>query len=81
MSGIGIDRLNQRGDEVRSPPELHIDLGPGVIDLVPPPKEPDVDDDRDGHQHHHDRKNDDVGHEQSFRQPEGPQFHPTKPTP
>ena len=81
MTGIAIDRLDQVRDQLRAPPELHINLAPGAVDLVPP-HEPVVADNRERQPHQNDRENDNSGgHEQPFTSQKGPQFNPTKPTP
>ena len=36
---VALDRLDQVGDQVVPPLELHVDLAPGVVDLVAPPHE------------------------------------------
>jgi hypothetical protein len=68
MAGMALDRLDQIGNQVIAPLELHVDLALGVVDLIPPSREPVVDEHRDD-QHHddHDRENDEGGgHGQSF---------------
>ena len=37
VRGVALDRLDQVGDEVVAALELHVDLRPGVVDLVPEP--------------------------------------------
>jgi hypothetical protein len=77
MTGIAIDRLDQVRDQLRAPPELHINLAPGAVDLLPPPHEPVVADNRERQPHHNDRENDNSGgHEQPFHQPEGTTVQP-----
>src|SRR5437588_10640474 len=39
VGGVALDRLHQVGDEVVAALELHADLGPGVVHLVPAPDE------------------------------------------
>jgi hypothetical protein len=71
MAHIAVDRLDKARYQLRPPPELHIDLTPGVVDLVPPLHKPVVDE-HGAHEHrHNDRKNERGGHEQSFHPPEG----------
>ena len=49
VGGVALHRLDQVGDEVVAALELHVDLGPGVLDPVPQLDQAVVHDDDDEH--------------------------------
>src|SRR6266508_1133445 len=72
MGGVALDGLDQVGDQVVTALELHVDLAPRVVDMVPPPNQAVVDQHGHDQQHDDDRHDDEGGgHGQSFHAPEG----------
>ena len=64
MGGISLYRLDQVRDQVVAAPQLHIDLGPCLVDAVTAPNEAVVGDgDEEGHEHHDRHEDPHGGHE------------------
>ena len=57
MRRVTLDRLDEVGDQVVPPLQLHVDLRPCVFDPVAEPDQAVVERDRDEHEHDHDRRN------------------------